>query len=255
MVKYILIILLFFKVTWAENMKIEEGVKLFERKKFQDSFDILMPFARAGDAKAQFYIGLIYDMGSIKFMDKAKAVQWYLKSAKQGFARAEYDMGVMLSKGEGVAKNLKEAKKWYLKSAKHGNPHAMYNLGVVYQKGYGVTKDMNESMRWYELAFDRNISKAGLNLGIFYFKKDDYKKAFNYFLGASKLGNPKAMFYLAWLYQNGKGTPKSLENAKYWYRFSAVRGYKKSILYYQQILKDEKNYKEVKFWKDVAKSD
>jgi TPR repeat protein len=234
------------------DIEIERGVKLFELKKFKDSFDTLMPFAKKGDAKAQFYIGLIYDMGDIGLMDKAKAVEWYEKSAKQGFAKAQYDMGVMLSKGEGINKDLKMAKMWYELSAKQGNGYAMYNLGVIYHRGYGVDKNISIAKEWYRKAIEKNISVASFNLGTIYYKKRNFKEASLHYLKASKLGNAKAMFYLAWMYQHGFGVEKSLKDAKRWYKLSAIKGNRRSALNYSSILMKEGNTEEAEFWKKLS---
>jgi TPR repeat protein len=245
--------LFFLTSSLSFGSEIERGIELFKKRKFDKSFEILIPFAKNGDKKAQFYVGLLYDMGSIKMMDKARAVEWYRKSAEQGYAPAEYDMGVMFSKGEGIYKDLQEAKEWYLKSAKQNYGYAMYNLGVIYEKGYGEEINLTKAKEWYQKAVEQNISKASFNLANIEFRAKNYKKAFNLYKKASKEGNSKAMFHLAWLYQNGKGCEANLSKAKEWYRLSAVKGERDSIKNYSIILESEGKKEEAKFWRRLLK--
>jgi len=247
------VFLAFFIGSILQANTIEKGIELFEEKKFKEAFRVLMPFAKKGEAEAEFFIGLIYDMGSIDLMDKKKAVIWYLKAAKKGYPRAQYDMGVMLSKGEGIKKDLKEALKWYQKSAKNGFGYAMYNLGVAYQRGYGTDIDLDLAKSWYKRALEHNISKAGFNLGSIYFRDDNFKEAFKFFKKAAELGDERAMFYLAWMYENGAGVERDFQKAKYFYKLSAIKGNKKATKKYIKILQNEKNFKEANFWKETLK--
>jgi len=54
-------------LSFLYSTDVEKGVELFKSKKFDDAYNILMPYAQKRDRVAQFYIGLIFDMGSIKF--------------------------------------------------------------------------------------------------------------------------------------------------------------------------------------------
>lgn len=56
--------------------------------------------------------------------DKAEAVKWYRKAADQGNADAQYYLGMMYELGSGVAIDLPEALKWYRQAAQLGNRDA-----------------------------------------------------------------------------------------------------------------------------------
>jgi TPR repeat protein len=73
--------------------------------------------AAAGDAKAQFSIGWMYDLGQGVPQDKVKAVKWYRMAAEQGHADAQYELGLAYYYGWGVAEDYAEAVKWLLKAA------------------------------------------------------------------------------------------------------------------------------------------
>ena len=73
--------------------------------------------AEQGDALAQAYIALMYDLGVGVPEDKKEALKWYRKAAEQGHAKAQFNLGVMYGKGEGVPKDYKEVAKWIRKAA------------------------------------------------------------------------------------------------------------------------------------------
>ncbi len=51
--------------------------------------------AEAGDAEAQFNLGVRYDVGRGVPEDDVEAVRWYRLAAEQGDAYAQYDLGGM----------------------------------------------------------------------------------------------------------------------------------------------------------------
>jgi TPR repeat protein len=73
--------------------------------------------AEAGNATAQFNLGVMYDLGHGVAKDYAEAAKWYRKAAEQGYAEAQYNLGWMYANGEGVAKDYAAAAKWYRKAA------------------------------------------------------------------------------------------------------------------------------------------
>ena len=97
--------------------------------------------AEAGDASAQFILGLMYDNGDGVLKDSAEAVKWYRKSAEQGNANAQNNLGLMYNKGDVVLKDSAEARKWFRKSAEQGNANAQNNLGLMYDNGDDTHKD------------------------------------------------------------------------------------------------------------------
>jgi len=60
------------------------------------------------------------------------------RAAEAGDAQAQFSLGVMYHNGEGVPQNDAEAMKWSRKAADQGNAPAQNNLGVMYANGQGV---------------------------------------------------------------------------------------------------------------------
>ena len=61
--------------------------------------------------------------------------------AEAGDAEAQYNLGVMYHQGLGVEHDFREAVKWYQKAADQGYENGQSNLGVMYGMGKGVDQN------------------------------------------------------------------------------------------------------------------
>lgn len=87
----------------------------------------LLRKAEAGDAEAQFNLGVCYADGQ----DYEKAAYWYRKAAEQGLAEAQCKLGMLYALGEGVEIDIKQAIYWLEISAGQGNKVAKLALDTV----------------------------------------------------------------------------------------------------------------------------
>lgn len=111
---------------------------------------ILAPSVIFADAAGDFQKGIeAYKQGK-----SSEAAKWVRKAADQGEARAQYFMGLMYIEGTGVIKDAVEAVKWYRKAADQGYANAQNSLGIAYKTGAGVIKDQAEGVRWFRKAAD-----------------------------------------------------------------------------------------------------
>ena len=127
--------------------------------------------ANYGDARCQFYLGVIYDEGEIGVPeDNTEAVKWYRKAAEQGDLGAQLALALTYDEGEiGVSEDNKEAVKWYRKAAEQGSAQAQYNLGLMHYDGEGVRSDNTEAFKWYSKAAEQGLAEAQYNLGLMYY--------------------------------------------------------------------------------------
>jgi TPR repeat protein len=149
---------------WAFYKMLEPGRDLAESARW---------FRKAADqgyAPAQFYLGLMSDIGEGVGQDYVEAAKWYRKAADQGLPPAQFNLGVMYDKGVGVAQDYGEAATLYRKAADHGLAPAQFNLAIKYEKGEGVAQDSAEAAKWYRKAADRDYTPAQFNLGLKYTK-------------------------------------------------------------------------------------
>lgn len=94
--------------------------------------------------------------------DQETALREFGALADQGDARAQFYLGVMHENGQGVAKDSAEAAKWYLRSAEQGHLDAQQNLALLYRNGDGVPQDHVRAHMWYSLAAGQGSTFAGI---------------------------------------------------------------------------------------------
>jgi TPR repeat protein len=115
-------------------------------------FRELRAAAESGVARAQWILGLTYQVGVRVPKNSAEAVKWYRRAADQGNADAQYLLALMYDNGEGMPVNDAEAVKWYRFAADQGFAGAQLNLGTMYGNGEGVPKNDVEAYFWWNLA-------------------------------------------------------------------------------------------------------
>jgi TPR repeat protein len=73
----------------------EDGVAAYTREDYTTALRLFQPLAEQGDPRAQFNLGVIYELGQCVPQDNSEAVKWYRKAAEQGLANAQYKLGLM----------------------------------------------------------------------------------------------------------------------------------------------------------------
>lgn len=84
----------------------------------------IQELSQAGDAKACFELGLLYQNGRGVPVNPAKAVALFTTAAKAGLAEAMFHLGLIHQSGICVKKNPTKAKEWYLRAEAAGFPIA-----------------------------------------------------------------------------------------------------------------------------------
>lgn len=166
-------------------------------------------------------------LAAFKNKDYLKAYQEFKAGAEAGQAEAEFDLGVMYAQGFGVLRNLDAAANWYRKAADQGNAEAQFALGQMYSHGWGVPRDTADAMRWFQMA--NSVDSDGpptdwMSVEGYGIQKDAEQAAYWYKLAANS-GHPEAQYFLAQMYAEGNGVKKDAEQAERWISSSATQGY------------------------------
>lgn len=103
-------------------------------------FQNRLRLARAGDAAAQSYVGVMYAFGLDIKKDDKEAVKWYRLSAEQGFAVAQLNLGNMYASGRGVLQSFQEAMKFYQFAADQGLANAQKKLEFFTAKTFYIDR-------------------------------------------------------------------------------------------------------------------
>ena len=103
--------------TTGANCEIRGGEYVaYDRASYASSLKVWLPDAKAGDPRAQTYVGEMFEQGLGTTPDYKMAVSWYRKAAEQGYDRAQMNLGSMYERGLGVEKNELEALNWFRKA-------------------------------------------------------------------------------------------------------------------------------------------
>jgi len=120
----------------------------------------LAALAEAGDAKAQFQLGMAYREGETVQRDLAVAYKWLKLSAQQGYADAQFVLGAMHLAGQGVLQSFPAAFEWFERAAQQNHAEAQYSLGRMYRRGYGVAASHPKAYMWFNLAAAQGHERA-----------------------------------------------------------------------------------------------
>ena len=179
--------------------------------------------AQAGNAAAQFEMGLRFAEGRTVGRDLKIAAIWLEKAAAQGLVPAQYRIGSLYEKGLGVARDIGLAKTWYGRAAEGGNMRAMHNLAVLTAEGAGGKPDYAAAAQWFKKAAEYGVRDSQYNLAILYARglgiELSLAQAYTWFSLAANQGDEDAAKKRDEV--AGKLDPKALAAAK-----AGVEGYK-----------------------------
>jgi len=189
---------------------------------------VLLPKAEAGDASAQYMLGVAYADSKAVQKDPAQAWLWFQRSAEKGWPVGQNAVGTAYKSGMGVSRNEVEAVRWYRKAADQGYAQAQANLGVAYYEGLGVPQDATEAVKWFRQAAEQENAFGQLWLGISYAEghgvAGDMGQALIWFRKAAGQGEAKAEYNVGRIYDNGLGVSQDHSEAATWYRKAADHG-------------------------------
>jgi hypothetical protein len=209
----------------------------------------LLAKAQAGNAAAEFQVGLNYEGGIGVPQDYAQAAFWFKKADSQGNANAAYRVGILYMEGWGVPQDWTQAASWYRQAAERGNAEAQFQLSLQLEAGQGVPQDTVEALEWSRKAAEQGYSDAENQLGILYEEggpmkrvqepgggsklvpasgdasiPKDYALAAIWYRKAADQGHASAQSSLASLYENGQGVPQDYSEAYFWMSLAAANG-------------------------------
>ena len=200
-------------------------------------------------------IGYFFEKGLGVDVNKEKAFEFYLKSAKYGDYISQYNVAICYLNGVGVEKDPKKAFNFAYESAIQNYEKSLFLLANMYRIGTGCEKDLEKASAILEkcntetgnslylrslLLLDNCEGKANPDLAVELLQKgafnndskclvlladlyrrgnivpQDDSKSLSLLLKAAKNGSSPAMVRLAEYYEKGIGTLKNAEIAQFW---------------------------------------
>jgi TPR repeat protein len=203
------------------------GMQAFRNKDYARAFKEWKAAADAGQAEAQFDLGVLYAQGLGVQRDLTVAESWYRKAAEQGNAEAEFALGQMYSRGWGVPRDEADALRWFqmANSPESDGPSTDWSL----IEGYGVPQDQKIAAYWYELAAQRGHAEAQFNLGRLYAAgkggiPHDEEQALRWVRASASQGYPPAQARLGYRYAEGLGIGQDNKRAYFWLTLAYLHG-------------------------------
>ncbi|HEX9769566.1 MAG TPA: tetratricopeptide repeat protein [Kiloniellales bacterium] len=182
---------------------VERGWQAFLDGDYVTALAELEPFAEAGDATAQYYLGVLYDHGEGVVRNYQTATAWYEKAAAQGHRDAQFNLGMIYYNGAGsagdpgaVAQDKAAAARWLAPAADNEHPMASYLMCLLVDEGRWVERDLERALSLCRIAADSGIAGAQYNTGLLLAERSNeiasWREAYTWFLLAKRANYPGA---------------------------------------------------------------
>ncbi|MDR1916853.1 MAG: sel1 repeat family protein [Synergistaceae bacterium] len=150
-----------------ENGAVPEGVpeKSLIRKKrddlignsseaFSSVISLAEQYAGQKNARAEIFLGEMYQMGLGVSRDYGKAIDLFSDPAGRGMPYAQGKLGELFAASDAPQSDDAKAVEWFRKAAEQNLTWAQLKLGDMYRDGRGVpARDPEEAYMWYYVAF------------------------------------------------------------------------------------------------------
>ena len=164
--------------------------------------------AQAGDAYAQYLMGLLYRDGGLVIPDTEKAQYWMEAAATQNMPAAQYSLGKLLLSDDALVHDPDQGIRWLKASAQNGNDYAAYALGKEYLSGRYVFQNTEKAADYLYQAAQGDNPWAQYLLGKLYLMDQDEHAAYQWFQAAAEQGHVYAEFFVERMEQGWTASPQ-----------------------------------------------
>lgn len=117
--------------------------------------------AEAGDAEAQWNLGMMLLNGEGTTRNEREAWRWVRASGDAGYENGMISTAVMLALGQGTTKDEAQARDWYRRAAEtHGSAHALRGHAGMLLTGQGGPQEVERGLAYLELAVEGGDENA-----------------------------------------------------------------------------------------------
>ena len=142
-----LILDLFLGITLLFGVSFDDGLSAYQKGDFKTALFVFEDLASEGNAKAQYFLGVMYQNGEGVRQDYKKAFEWYERAALQGDAEAQHTLALIYENGTGVKQDFEKAREWHKKAALQGHTISKYFIGDMHINGEDVGKDYDDGIQ------------------------------------------------------------------------------------------------------------
>lgn len=189
--------------------------------------------ADAGDAEAQYSLGLMYANGIGVSQNAARASAWFSKASEQGHAKARDALADLSSNQksfgywvDAALRRTREAFSHYIELWKSGGRDELPDSS---QRSPQLAELESRRIE-FELRRDAETGspETQYRLAMKYDQGhgvvQNFDQARRWYLKAAERGHAWAQFNLATMYQDGRGIPRNIAEAARWYAAAAQQG-------------------------------
>ncbi len=156
----VLFLLLAVQQVIAGDNPVMEGYDAFKEEEYERAFELWQEPARAGNARAQFFLSVMYAEGIGVTRDPLRALYLLKDAAAGGLRTAQFDLGMRYQQGRGVEKSESAGAYWLSRAAHNGLAKAQFNLGALYFLGKGMEQNRHQAVYWYRRAANNGSDQA-----------------------------------------------------------------------------------------------
>jgi len=121
-------------ITLSTSANMEDVQQAFKDKDYKQAFELIQPYAEAGDVVAQYNLAMMYAEGDGTDVNDKKAVDWYIKAARSGHIKAQNNLGLRYHNGKGVAVDEYKSLYWFIEASKKGHLPSVFNIASTHSK-------------------------------------------------------------------------------------------------------------------------
>jgi TPR repeat protein len=139
----------------------QSGVLAYEAGRYDDALAEFLSLTEAGDAAAEFMVGVMYFYGRGVERNDSSAAVWFYKSARKGNANAQLAFGSLHIRGTGVRRDLVEAYMWLTLAAESGVA-GLRRQAIILRDDASRLMSREEIERGRAMAEDFEPARAGI---------------------------------------------------------------------------------------------
>lgn len=180
----------------------DDNYYLADREQY---FEKMEQLADEGDSKAQYFVGLNYQNGSIVIPDGEKAKYYLELAAKAGIASAQYQLGKLLLSDDALVRDVPKGTKWLELALENGIDYA----GLLLAKNC-ATENKEKAKSYLLTSAELGNHYAQYQLGKILYHDGDKWNGMAWVKLSADQGNQHAQQYLTWVEQGY--TPKVMQS-------------------------------------------
>lgn len=139
------------------QVRADDARAAYEREDYETAAKLYRTRAEAGDAEAQYRMGMMLRFGWGVDKDIDGAVKQLRGAADRQHPQAQAELGTLYRLGRGVKEDPVEAARLLRAAAAAGVGMAQLSIGRMYRDGIGVPKDVVEAYAWLTAAANNNV--------------------------------------------------------------------------------------------------